>query len=51
MILLLARDGIRKNLSVLANPGCSGVPGFSYTQKALHEIIFMLMCEISECIL
>ena len=31
MILLLARDCIRKNLSFPADPGCSGVPGFPYT--------------------
>jgi len=31
VVLLLARDPIRKNLSVPADPGCSGVPGFPYS--------------------
>ena len=31
-MMVFARDSNRKNKAVPADPGCSGVPGFPYTQ-------------------
>ena len=32
-MIVFARDSNRKNKAIQADSGCSGVPGFPYTQK------------------